>query len=165
LAFLLHKQVASSETEERRVALNLSTKIIIARLWLSPDNLSQMWKQLTFLLSCLTCVLVLAQSNPIQIKNGFGTGNDYRQYTKAERLSYSMGFVNGLLMAPAFDAPKQQTKWLEEYVVGMKSEQVATIISKFLDDNPGRWHEALNVLSFAATKDAYDKAHPSVGSN
>jgi hypothetical protein len=36
--------------------------------------------------------------------------------------------------------------------VGMTDEQVVEIVNKFLKDNPGRWHESMNILAWTAMK-------------
>ena len=112
------------------------------------------------LLTLAASFVVVAQTHLVEIKIGFCTGKDYRTFTEYEKAAYAAGFVNGLTMAPALDAPKDKTKWLEDYFVGMTQPQVAAIIAKYLDDNPGIWHRSLNMLSYAAIKTAYDKAHP-----
>jgi hypothetical protein len=63
------------------------------------------------------------------------------------------------MLAPLFGAPKEKMKWLESYTENMTGTQVAAIISKFLEENPGRWHEGLHVLTFAALREAYNKNH------
>jgi hypothetical protein len=39
----------------------------------------------------------------------------------------------------------------------MTNEQVAAIITTFLNDNPERWHEPLNILTYVAIEHAYNK--------
>jgi hypothetical protein len=40
----------------------------------------------------------------------------------------------------------------------MTDEQVAAILSKYLQDNPSRWHDGLHALMYSAVKEAYDKS-------
>ncbi len=113
----------------------------------------------------LICTLVFAQPAPTPppdtytVKSGFGTGSDYLKMTKAEKWAYAIGAVNGMHNAPIFGAPEKYTKWFDDYTAGMTNEQVAAIITKFLNDNPGRWHEPLNLLTYSAIEDAYNKGH------
>jgi hypothetical protein len=72
-----------------------------------------------------------------------------------------MGAVNGMYNAPLFGAPENRTKWFIDYLKDMTNEQVAAIITKFLNDNPERWDEPLNLLSYLAIEHAYNKAHSS----
>jgi hypothetical protein len=77
---------------------------------------------------------------------------------KAEKWAYAMGAVNGMHNAPMFGAPENRTKWFDDFLAGMTNEQVAAIITKFLNDNPERWHEPLNILTYDALEHAYNKA-------
>jgi fructose-specific phosphotransferase system IIC component len=113
-----------------------------------------------FFLSILCLTLA---ADRIIIKTGFLTGNDYTNFSETEKRAYCSGFVNGLVMAPTFGAPKEKTAWIEEYSVGMTDQQVAAILTKFLNDNPGKWQRPMSILSFEAMKTAYDKEHPSTG--
>jgi hypothetical protein len=112
-------------------------------------------------LALITSHSVLAQKNSAIVHAGFCTGNDYIHWTKAEKSSYAAGFVNGVLMAPVFGAPSDKTKWFEDYIAHMTDEQVAGIITQYVNDNPGEWHVSLNILSYRAIKKAYEKAYPS----
>ena len=82
----------------------------------------------------------------VQVMSGFLTGNDYRERSDDMKNGYAMGFVNGLHMAPALDAPRTKMRWVEECFVGMTSEQIVAILDKFLNENPARRHEPMNIL-------------------
>lgn len=125
-----------------------------------------MKKAITAIQLLLICASLFAQPGPTVpagtiIKAGFGTGREYLKMTEAQKWAYAMGAVNGMHNAPLFGAPENRTKWFDEYLAGMTNDQVAAIITKFLNDNPGRWHEPLNILSYTAIEDAYNKAHQS----
>jgi c-di-AMP phosphodiesterase-like protein len=92
------------------------------------------------------------------IHNGFGTGQDYIKMTSAEKRAYAMGAINGMLLAPMFGASKDKMRWMESYVENMTDEQVVAILSKYLEDNPGRWHDGLHILMYSALKEAHDKS-------
>jgi hypothetical protein len=120
-----------------------------------------------FLSLIWTSFFVEAQDKPcgkegdpsVYIPNGFGKGDTYLKWTASQKNAYAMGFLNGMLVAPLFNAPEKCTKWLDDYAKGMSDQQVAAIITKFLNDNPGRWHEPLPVLSYSAILDAYNKEY------
>ena len=100
----------------------------------------------------LICAWFFAQPAPRApegtiVHGGFGTGSAYLKMTKAEKWAYAMGAVNGMHNAPIFGAPENRTKWFDDFVAGMTNDQVAAIITKFLNDNPDRWHEPLNLLT------------------
>jgi hypothetical protein len=112
----------------------------------------------------LICALFFAQPAPTVpegtlVKAGFGTGREYLKMTKAEKWAYAMGAVNGMHNASMFGAPENHTKWFDDFLAGMSNEQVAAIITKFLNDNPERWHEPLNILTYNAIEHAYNKGH------
>jgi hypothetical protein len=120
-------------------------------------------KAVIAILLSLSCALLFAQPAPTVpvgtlVKPGFGTGSDYLEMTKAEKWAYAMGAVNGMHNAPIFGAPENRTKWFDNFLAGMTDDQVAAIITKFLNDNPERWHEPLNILTYDALEHAYNKA-------
>lgn len=94
---------------------------------------------------------------PVSIKSGFLTGNSYRILPTSNKRSYIAGFIDGTLVAPLFDAPKKETAWLERCIVGMTDQQVVAILEKWLSENPARWHESMNVLSFVALRESCAK--------
>ena len=61
-----------------------------------------------------------------------------------------MGLIDGLFLSPFFGAPKARIQWLENCVERMTDEQVAAIISKYLSDNPARWHESVHTSVYSA---------------
>jgi hypothetical protein len=93
----------------------------------------------------------------VLLRGGFMTGNSYQQLNNTGKKGYAMGFYNGLLMAPAFGAHKEETKWVEECVSLTGDGQIVAIIDKFLQENPARWHEPMNILSYAALKASCEK--------
>lgn len=114
----------------------------------------------------LICALLFAQPAPTpsegtRVSGGMGTGNDYLKMTVAEKWAYAMGAANGMHNAEMFGAPENRTQWFVDFLGGMTNEQVAAIITKFLNDNPERWHEPLNILTYEALEHAYNKAHSS----
>jgi hypothetical protein len=121
-----------------------------------------MKKAVIAILLSLICALFFAQPAPTVpegtvVKAGFGTGSAYLKMTKAEKWAYALGPVNGMHNAPMFGAPENRTNWFADFLTGMSNEQVAAIITKFLNDNPERWHEPLNILTYDALEHAYNK--------
>jgi len=106
----------------------------------------------------LTATIVFATDQGVLIHNGFGTGQDYIEMTQSQKKTYAMGVINGMLLAPLFGAPKGELQWFEAYIERMTAKQVATILTKYLGDNPGRWHDGLHILMYAAIKNAYDSS-------
>jgi hypothetical protein len=95
----------------------------------------------------------------VYIPGGFGKGQDYLKMSEKEKRAYAMGAMNGMLVAPFFDAPEKSTNWLSDYLKGVSSEQVAAIITKYLKDSPELWHLGLNALTYKAIWEAYHKTY------
>ncbi len=112
----------------------------------------------TFLVIFLTAAIVSAAEQGVLIHNGFGTGQDYIKMSPSQKRVYAMGAVNGILLAPLFGAPKEKVQWFESYVENMTDVQVAAILAKYLEDNPGRWHDGLHILMYSAIKEAHAKS-------
>jgi hypothetical protein len=91
-----------------------------------------------------------SQKATVYISDGFMKGQDYLDMDAAQKRAYAMGVVNGMLLAPAFDAPEEKVDWLRTCAVNMSDEQVAAILTKYLRDNPAQWHYRLNTLSLNA---------------
>ena len=112
------------------------------------------------LVLCFTLVVSIpsfAADEGVLIHNGFGTGQAYLEMSSAQKRAYAMGVINGMLLAPLFSAPKKAMLWLESCAVNMTDSQVAAILTKYLEQNPGRWHETPHAPMFVAMKDACPK--------
>lgn len=94
---------------------------------------------------------------PVYIKEGFLTGNSFRELNYDGKRAYAMGFLDGVFVSPMFDAPKKKLQWIERCAVGMTDEQVVAIFKKFLSENPPRWHEPMNILAWVSMKESCQK--------
>ena len=112
---------------------------------------------LVVFLLAVTVLCYAEPKQPIFIREGFLTGNSFRQISYTEKCGYAMGFVDGVLMSPAFQASRNELEWFERCVTRMKDVQVVAILEKFLNENPARWHEPMNVLAWVAMKEACKK--------
>ena len=124
-----------------------------------PQYATTMKKAIIAIQLLLICASLSARA-VFHISGGFGTGQDYLRMSASEKRAYAMGAVNGMVVAPFFGAPEKSTKWLYGYFKGGTSDQMAAIITKYLNDNPQLWHQNLNYLTYNAIHDAYEKAHP-----
>jgi hypothetical protein len=109
---------------------------------------------LVLLLGTAATVTHAAPKEGFEIKSGFLTGNVYRELSPAGKRGYVMGFTDGVLIAPLLDAPKSELRSIERCLVGMTDVQVVAIFDKWLTDNPARWHEQMNILSYSALRQA-----------
>ena len=111
-----------------------------------------------FIFMLLFASVTAASEQGVFIHDGFGTGQDFISMPPSCKRSYAMGVINGILLALLFGAPKENMNWFESYVENMTDVQVSAILSKFLEKNPGRWHDGLHTLMFSTIKEAYDKS-------
>ena len=103
---------------------------------------------------------VLSAADQVQIRGWFITGEDFIGMKDSEKHLYTAGVIDGMLIAPIFDALKEEMKWFESYTYNMSTTQLASILSKYLKENPEKWHIGSNILMFLAIKQAYDKNYP-----
>lgn len=87
------------------------------------------------------------------IHKGFSTGEEFLNMSIIEQRAYGMGIVDGMLLAPLFDAPRPKMLWVEKCIVGMTDSQVTAILAKYLKDHPGRWHETPHVPMYSALRE------------
>jgi hypothetical protein len=97
---------------------------------------------------------MLSFAEPVLIKDGFMTGNKFMELSSDEQSAYAMGLVDGMLLAPIFDAPKAKLIWLESCIVGMSNKQVAAMLRKELESKPGEWHYSAHHAMYRAMLEA-----------
>lgn len=91
------------------------------------------------------------------IRSGFSTGEKYLNMTAAQKRYYSMGIVNGMLLAPLFGAPKENMAGLESCISGMTDTQVAAILTDYLNKHPAQWNDTPHVPMYKALMEACAK--------
>lgn len=89
----------------------------------------------------------------VEIDGAFATGNKYRKFSQNDQLSYVVGVIDGLKLAPTLGAKKEDMKWFKGCIRNMEAEQIKALVDKFLVENPGRWHESMHTLIYAALLD------------
>lgn len=127
---------------------------------LSQDNyltrrhrVDKKMKSIAVLIALLPLITLADPKEPVEIKSGFITGNDYRDFSPLQKRTYAAGIIDGIFLAPFFSAPKSELSWIENCATGMTDSQVAAIFDKYLRDNPARWQESMHVLAWIAIKD------------
>src|ERR1051325_10548825 len=88
------------------------------------------------LIALLTFVTVYANQQRVKISPGFFTGKDYLDMTETEQRAYATGEINGMLVAPFFGAPEENLNWIKTCTGKMSDEQLASIVSKFIREQP-----------------------------
>jgi hypothetical protein len=79
---------------------------------------------------------------------------DYLELEPYAQSMYAAGLIDGIFLAPAFDAPSDG-KYLtaaRTCVKGMTPKQVAAIITKHVKDHPESWHIGANVVAWQAMR-------------
>jgi Ssp1 endopeptidase immunity protein Rap1a len=93
-------------------------------------------------------------AQPVRIHNGAVTGEEYLRLEDRARQSYVMGLIDGIFLAPLLGGSEQRSSKLGTCVegsgVGMTGVQLDAILSKYLKDNPGRWHESAHTSMYSA---------------
>ncbi len=72
----------------------------------------------------------------------------------SEKRAYATGAVNGMLVSPFFGAPEERVTWLKTCTANLSDEQIASIITRYINRDSAHETESLNVVTFNALKDA-----------
>lgn len=102
-------------------------------------------------------VTVYANQQRVKISPGFFTGKDYLDMSDTEKRAYATGEINGMLVAPFFGAPEENVNWLKTCTGKMSDEQLASILTRFIREQPDQRQTNLNVVTFSAMRDACRK--------
>jgi hypothetical protein len=113
-------------------------------------------KYLLALLALIVAINVYANQQTVKISPGFFTAKDYLNMSDTERRAYVTGQINGMLVAPFFGAPENNLSWLKTCSSKMSDEELASILSRYVRDQPNQ-EQNLNVVTFAALRDACRK--------
>src|SRR5215467_10012784 len=102
-------------------------------------------KRLLPLIALLAVVTVYANQQRVKISPGFFTGKDYLDMSDTEKRAYATGEINGMLVAPFFGAPEENLNWLKTCTGKMSDEQLASILTRYIRDQPNQTDSNLNV--------------------
>jgi hypothetical protein len=112
------------------------------------------------LLAILFLLIVMnsyASQQPVSISRGFFTGKDYFDMSDTEKRAYATGAINGMLVAPLFGAPEDRVGWLKSCSANLSDEQLASILRRYINDDPRQSAMSLNVVTFNAMKETCEK--------
>ena len=112
-------------------------------------------KRLLAVLALIT--VVNANQQTVKISPGFFSGKDYLEMSDTEKRAYVTGEINGMLVAPFFGAPEENLAWLKTCSAKMSDEDLASILTRFIRDQPGQMQTNLNVVTFNAFREACKK--------
>jgi hypothetical protein len=110
-----------------------------------------------FLLSLVLLMLTAnraASDDRALVNQGFLKAEDYLELPPKEQSIYAMGLVDGMYLAPVFDAPNEgkYLHSLHECLSEMTNRQVAAIITKFAKEHPEKWHMGTNALAYQSLR-------------
>jgi len=111
------------------------------------------------LIALIAFASIYANQQKVTISGGFFTGKDYLDMTDTERRAYATGGINGMLVAPFFGAPEENLNWLKTCTTKMSDEQIASILARYIREEPKHLETNLNVLTFNAIRDACRKTN------
>lgn len=105
---------------------------------------------LCFLLSCHAA----ASDDYALVKSGYLKAEAYLAFEPREQAVYAMGLVDGMYLAPVFDAPNDSKylSSLQACLKEMSNTQVAAIITKFAKGHPESWHMGTNLIAYQALR-------------
>ncbi len=106
------------------------------------------------IIALIVAVNVYASQQTVKISPGFFTGKDYLAMSDTEKRAYVTGEINGMLVAPLFGAPEENLNWLKTCSGRMSDEQLASILSRYVRDQPNQMQQNLNVVTFNALREA-----------
>jgi len=61
-----------------------------------------------------------------------------------------MGFINGLQLSVLLGASVDKADGINECIQGMRSNQIAVILEKYVKDHPENWHQRFDTESLNA---------------
>src|SRR5690349_3698302 len=110
-------------------------------------------KHLLLLIALLAFVTVYANQQRVKISPGFFTGKDYLDMGDTEKRAYVTGEINGMLVAPFFGAPEENLSWLKTCTTKMSDEELASTLTKFINEQHDQMQTNLNVVTFNAVRE------------
>ena len=114
-------------------------------------------KRLLPLIALVAFVTVYPSQQKVKISPGFFAGKDYLDMTDTEKRAYATGAINGMLVAPFFGAPEDNLNWLKTCSGKMSDEQIASILTRYIREQPNQMELNLNVVTFTALREACRK--------
>ena len=116
-------------------------------------------RYLASLIALVAVVTVYANQQTVKISPGFFTGKDYLDMSDTEKRAYVTGGINGMLVAPFFGAPEENLNWLKTCTGKMSDEEIAGLVTKYIQDKPNQKDAHLNVVTFNAIREACQKSN------
>ena len=89
------------------------------------------------------------------VSQGFVKAEQYVSFGQSQQTTYAAGLMDGMYLAPAFDAPNNDKYLLaiRNCVKDMSATQVAAIIMKYANEHPEKWHMGTNLVAYQALRE------------
>jgi hypothetical protein len=114
-----------------------------------------------FLAACIAALalawappFVARSTEPPRASGGLLTGQQFLDLEDDEKGYYTLGLVDGLLLAPLLRAPATEVRWLPDCLTGMTGRQLAAILTTYLRDHPEKRQSDVHVSMLAAMRAA-----------
>jgi hypothetical protein len=114
------------------------------------------WMLALLLLSLPFDVAIPQKSEPIaEVWPGFVTAEKYIDLSLGQQSVYAAGLVDGMYLAPVFDAPNRGKTLtaMRMCLKPMTTTQVAGIITKYAKEHPEKWDMGTNVVAWQALRE------------
>jgi len=115
------------------------------------------WTLALLLLCLLLDAAVPQESEPIaEVWPGFINTEKYIELGPQQQGIYAAGLVDGMYLAPVFDAPNKDKALtaMRACLKPMTNTQVAAIITKYAKDHPEKWDMGANIVAWQALREA-----------
>lgn len=89
-------------------------------------------------------------ASAVMIHNGFVKGNDFRRFDDSDRRRYVMGWIDGALVSPLWGADRARVRELGACIEGATDEQLAAVLARELEQDPGEWHRDMHAIAYRA---------------
>jgi hypothetical protein len=94
------------------------------------------------------------QQDTLQIYRGLVTNAAFGQLQPTSRQAYLEGVVDGMMLAPLFDAPRTRMARFEKCLPRMTCKQIDDIVTKYLADNARTLRDPIHLSAFNAVSRA-----------
>jgi hypothetical protein len=91
----------------------------------------------------------VSRAEGVWVPKAFMSGQQYLALPESRRSAYVMGLVDGIFIGPLFGASEARIKALQSCLQEHNSVQIAAILSKYIQDQPERWHDGAHALFYS----------------
>jgi hypothetical protein len=128
-----------------------TSAIVYAEQVTTNRQVEQNMKVMIALVVAVMASVPLGSTQDVPIFGGFATAEEFLKFPELQRITYAVGFYNGLIIASLVaDADLPKVRKLNDCSAGRSPAQTAEIIRKYIADRPEQWNVPLSVLGYQA---------------